>query len=76
MYTLPKSLTAAIGLDALAHAIEGLITKEAWEMSNMFEIKAIEMIASIGSNLRHSSRCGKCFSNAYNYGIQCPCGAR
>ena len=45
MYTLPKSLTAATGLDALTHAIEGLITKSAWEMSDMFEIKAIEMIA-------------------------------
>ena len=44
MYTLPKSLTASTGLDALTHAIEGLITKGAWEMSDMFEIKAIEMI--------------------------------
>ncbi len=44
MYTLSKSLTAATGLDALTHAIEGLITKGAWEMSDMFEIKAIEMI--------------------------------
>ena len=44
MYTLPKNLTAATGLDALTHAIEGLITKGAWEMSDMFEIKAIEMI--------------------------------
>lgn len=45
MYTLPKSLTASTGLDALTHAIEGLITKGAWEMSDMFEIKSIEMIA-------------------------------
>ena len=45
MYTLPKGLTASTGLDALTHAIEGLITKGAWEMSDMFEIKAIEMIA-------------------------------
>lgn len=45
MYTLPKSLTASTGLDALTHAIEGLITQGAWEMSDMFEIKAIEMIA-------------------------------
>jgi lactaldehyde reductase len=44
MYTLPKGMTAATGLDALTHAIEGLITKGAWEMSDMFEIKAIEMI--------------------------------
>lgn len=45
MYSLPKGLTASTGLDALTHAIEGLITKGAWEMSDMFEIKAIEMIA-------------------------------
>jgi lactaldehyde reductase len=45
MYTLPKSLTASTGMDAMTHAIEGLITKAAWEMSDMFEIKAIEMIA-------------------------------
>ena len=45
MYTLPKGLTASTGMDALTHAIEGLITKGAWEMSDMFEIKAIEMIA-------------------------------
>lgn len=45
MYTLPRSLTAATGMDALTHAIEGLITRGAWEMSDMFELKAIEMIA-------------------------------
>ena len=45
MYSLPKGLTAATGMDALTHAIEGLITKGAWEMSDMFEIKAIEMIS-------------------------------
>lgn len=45
MYSLPKGLTAATGMDALTHAIEGLITKGAWELSDMFEIKAIEMIA-------------------------------
>lgn len=45
MYSLPKGLTASTGLDALTHAIEGLIIKGAWEMSDMFEIKAIEMIA-------------------------------
>ena len=44
MYSLPKSLTAATGMDAMTHAIEGLITKRAWEMSDMFELKAIEMI--------------------------------
>ncbi len=44
MYSLPKGLTAAAGMDAMTHAIEGLITKAAWEMSDMFELKAIEMI--------------------------------
>ena len=44
MYSLPKSLTASTGMDAKTHAIEGLITKAAWELSDMFEIKAIEMI--------------------------------
>lgn len=44
MYSLPKSLTASTGMDAMTHAIEGLITKAAWELSDMFEIKAIEMI--------------------------------
>ncbi len=45
MYSLPKSLTAATGMDALTHAIEGYITKGAWEMSDMFELEAIRMIA-------------------------------
>ena len=44
MYSLPKSLTASTVMDAMTHAIEGLITKGAWELSDMFEIKAIEMI--------------------------------
>ena len=44
MYTLPKGTTAATGLYALTHAIEGYITKGAWEMSDMFEIEAIRMI--------------------------------
>lgn len=44
MYSLPKGLTAATGMDAMTHAIEGLITKGAWELSDMFEIKAISMI--------------------------------
>lgn len=44
MFTLPKSLTAATGMDALTHAIEGYITKGAWEMSDMFELEAIRMI--------------------------------
>lgn len=45
MVSMPKSLTAATGMDALTHAIEGYITKGAWEMTNMFELKAIELIA-------------------------------
>ncbi|SHE71445.1 lactaldehyde reductase [Dysgonomonas macrotermitis] len=44
MYSMPKGLTAATGMDALTHAIESLITPGAWEMSDMFEIKAIELI--------------------------------
>ena len=45
MSTMPKGLTAATGMDALTHAIEGYITKGAWELSDMFHIKAIEIIA-------------------------------
>lgn len=45
MSTMPKTLTAATGMDALTHAIEGYITKGAWELSDMFHIKAIEIIA-------------------------------
>ena len=45
MATMPKGLTAATGMDALTHAIEGYITKGAWEMSDMFHLKAIELIA-------------------------------
>ena len=45
MLSMPRGLTASTGMDALTHAIEGLITLGAWEMSDMFEIKAIEMIA-------------------------------
>lgn len=49
MATMPASLTAATGMDALTHAIEGYITGGAWELSDMFHIKAIEIIAK---NLR------------------------
>ncbi len=45
MSTMPKSLTAATGMDALTHAIEGYITGGAWELSDMFHLKAIEIIA-------------------------------
>ena len=49
MSSMPKGLTAATGMDALTHAIEGYITAGAWELSDMFHIKAIELIAK---NLR------------------------
>ncbi len=45
MSSMPKGLTAATGMDALTHAIEGYITRGAWEMSDMFHLKAIEIIA-------------------------------
>lgn len=45
MATMPKGLTAATGMDALTHAIEGYITKAAWEMTDMFHLKAIELIS-------------------------------
>ncbi|MGM9520903.1 MAG: lactaldehyde reductase [Oscillospiraceae bacterium] len=45
MSTMPKGLTASTGMDALTHAIEGYITKAAWEMTDMFHLKAIEIIA-------------------------------
>ena len=45
MATMPKGLAAATGMDALTHAIEGYTTKGAWELSDMFELKAIEMVS-------------------------------
>lgn len=45
MSSMPKGLTAATGMDALTHAIEGYTTKDAWEMTDMFHLKAIELIA-------------------------------
>lgn len=45
MSSMPKGLTAATGMDALTHAIEGYITAGAWELSDMFHLKAIEIIA-------------------------------
>lgn len=45
MESMPKGLTASTGMDALTHAIEGFITGGAWEMSDMFHIKAIELIS-------------------------------
>lgn len=49
MSSMPKGLTASTGMDALTHAIEGFTTKAAWEMTDMFHLKAIELIAK---NLR------------------------
>ena len=49
MSSMPKGLTASTGMDALTHAIEGYITRGAWELSDMFHIKAIEII---GRSLR------------------------
>ena len=49
MSSMPKGLTASTGMDALTHAIEGYTTKAAWEMTDMFHLKAIEIIAK---NLR------------------------
>ncbi len=45
MSSMPKGLTASTGMDALTHAIEGYITKGAWEMTDMMHLKAIEIIA-------------------------------
>ena len=46
MSSMPKGLTAATGMDALTHAIEGYTTKAAWEMTDMFHLKAIEIISN------------------------------
>lgn len=51
MMSMPKGLAAATGMDALTHAIEGYITKGAWELTDMFHLKAIEII---GRSLRAS----------------------
>lgn len=45
MASMPKGLTSSTGMDALTHAIEGYITLGAWELTNMFELKAIELIS-------------------------------
>ena len=44
MESMPKNLAAATGMDALTHAIEGYITKAAWDMSDMFHLRAIQLI--------------------------------
>lgn len=51
MASMPAGLTAATGMDARTHAIEGYTAKGAWELSDMFHLKAIELISK---NLRHS----------------------
>ena len=51
MASMPAGLTAATGMDALTHAIEGYTAKGAWELSDMFHLKAIELISK---NFRHS----------------------
>ncbi len=56
MASMPAALTASTGMDALTHAIEGYITKGAWELSDMFHIKAIEIIAR---SLRDAVKGGK-----------------
>ena len=59
MSTMPKGLTAATGMDALTHAIEGYITKGAWEMTDMFHLEAIKLISQ---NLRaapHGMACAQ-----------------
>ena len=57
MASMPASLTAATGMDALTHAIEGYITAGAWELSDMFHIKAIEIIArSLRSAVKGESK--------------------
>ncbi len=59
MATMPRGLTAATGMDALTHAIEGYITKGAWEMSDMFHLKAIEIIAKSLRGAVEGTDCGR-----------------
>ncbi|MBQ3527548.1 MAG: lactaldehyde reductase [Clostridia bacterium] len=59
MATMPKGLCAATGMDALTHAIEGYITAGAWEMSDMFHIKAIEIIAKSLRAAVNGCDCGR-----------------
>ena len=68
MSTMPKGLTAATGMDALTHAIEGYITKGAWELSDMFHLKAIEIISkSLRGAVENTpeGREGMAFANAF-----------
>ena len=58
MYSMPKSLTAATGMDALTHAIEGYITKGAWEMTNMFELIAKHLKNAVDDGQNQEAREG------------------
>lgn len=59
MNSMPASLTAATGMDALTHAIEGYITKGAWELSDMFHLKAIEIISKSLRGAVKNESCGR-----------------
>ncbi len=59
MSTMPKGLTAATGMDALTHAIEGYITKAAWPLSDMFHLKAIEIISKSLRSAVANEPCGR-----------------
>ena len=59
MTSMPPALTAATGMDALTHAIEGLITKGAWEMTDMFHLEAIRLISSNLQDAVHNDPDGR-----------------
>ena len=72
---MPKGLTASTGMDALTHAIEGYTTKAAWEMTDMFHLKAIELISK---SLRgavydtpHGVACAMMLSIVMEYNQEC-----
>ncbi|MCR4615328.1 MAG: lactaldehyde reductase [Clostridiales bacterium] len=59
MASMPKALTAATGMDALTHAIEGYITLGAWELSDMFHLKAIELISRSLRDAVNNTKAGR-----------------
>jgi len=59
MSSMPKGLTASTGMDALTHAIEGYTTKAAWEMTDMFHLKAIEIISKFLRNAVANTKEGR-----------------
>ena len=83
MSSMPKGLTASTGMDALTHAIEGYTTKAAWEMTDMFHLKAIEIISrSLRSAVANEKEgregmalgqyiAGMGFSNVMEYNADC-----